>query len=209
MYLQVVQEALLLKQVMSEMSFSMVVKELLPTLMVLEAAVEVPEKGKGGDAPVPSTGSIAPGGVAGADGGAEGGKGHNTTNVGIAGGVPGAGGSGGAVRATSNSVMKGGDGANGKIILSFKLVTGLSTIFLGSNNDITVYPNPATDKLYISSANKAIHKIQLIDLTGKVVYSCNFITQNGSIDLSGARSGLYVVLVNTKNNIYTTKVIKE
>jgi hypothetical protein len=167
------------------------------------------EKGKGGDAPVPSTGSIALGGVAGANGGAEGGKGHNTTNVCIAGGVPGAGGSGGAVRATSNSFMKGGDGANGKIILSFKLlVTGLSTIQSNSNKTIDIYPNPATDKLNLNAIGHRINKIQLVDLTVKVVLINNEVIKNECIDLSVLLKGLYFIKIFTSDGIYTAKVIK-
>ena len=53
-----------------------------------------------------------------------------------------------------------------------------------------IYPNPASDKLFVNSAGKAVSKIQLIDLTGKVVYSKNEVSQNEMIDLSGFNDGL-------------------
>lgn len=159
-------------------------------------------KGKGGDA---ITGSNSYG-IAGVDGGAEGGKGINSTNVGNAGKVPGAGGSGAAVRASANTSLKGGSGGNGKIIFSFSLATDLTTIGLGSNKIIGVYPNPATDKIYINSNGLAVNTVQLIDLYGKVVYLANETLPDGRIDLSGISSGLYIVKIHVGDNIYTNKV---
>jgi hypothetical protein len=74
------------------------------------------------------------------------------------------------------------------------------------NNQIKIYPNPATDKLYINSAGKAIHKIELIDSTGKVVYTDKEVSLNKTIDLSGFLSGLYFVKVRTSDDVFTTKV---
>jgi len=160
------------------------------------------EAGKGGDAAV----GINTGGLAGAGGGAQGGNGINSTNVGNPGKVPGAGGSGAAVRASANNIRKGGEGANAKIVFTFKIVTGLRSIS-GSNQTITIYPNPATDKLFYNSADKLISKIQLVDLTGKIVYTANVKQFNGSIDLSGIASGLYLVKVHSAENIYMSRII--
>ncbi len=162
--------------------------------------------GKGGDAPLPSTGSVAPGGTAGIDGGAEGGKGINSSNVGNPGKVPGAGGSGAAVRQSANTSLKGGSGANGKIIFTFNLTTGIEMIDLGSDKFIDIYPNPATDKLFFAAENKQINKIQLFDLTGKIVYSANVKLQNGSVDLKGIAKGMYLVKILLDNNIITKKI---
>ena len=54
-----------------------------------------------------------------------------------------------------------------------------------------IYPNPASDKLFVNSAGNAVSKIQLIDLTGKVVYSKNEVSQNEMIDLSGFNNGFF------------------
>lgn len=70
----------------------------------------------------------------------------------------------------------------------------------------SIYPNPATDKLYINFPDSDVRKIQLVDLTGKIVYEANQISQNESIDLSGFISGLYIVRVHTSNDIITTKI---
>ena len=76
-----------------------------------------------------------------------------------------------------------------------------------NSNGNPVFPNPATDKLFINAAGKAIHKIQLIDLTGKVVYIKNEVNDNETIDLDGFISGLYFVRIYTDDDIYTSKVM--
>ncbi len=158
--------------------------------------------GKGGDA---TSGSNSFG-IGGADGGADGGMGINSTNIGNAGNVPGAGGSGAAVRASANNSMKGGDGANGKMIFYFKSATTSTLLLTETNKSISIYPNPAVEKLFYSSTDKQIEKIQLIDVAGKMVYTNNVQLFNGSIDLSGIASGLYVAKLQTSNSSYTTRV---
>jgi len=150
-------------------------------------------------------GSSPAAGLAGAGGGAVGGTIANTTNPGNPGAAPGAGGSGANVRAAKNTSLKGGNGANGKIILSFSHVTGLSTIS-SSNKSIEIYPNPATDKLIFNSTDKLIGKIELVDLTGIIVYISNVQLYNGSIDLKGIAKGLYLVKLHAENTIITKKI---
>lgn len=159
--------------------------------------------GKGGNGGAPFAG------IAGISGGAEGGTGINSTNVGNPGKVPGAGGSGAAVRASANSSRNGGEGGNGKIIFNFSRVAVSSTNIPEVNNTIFVFPNPATEKLFIRSGKQAIDKIQLIDLTGKIVYTRNLTGQTETIDLLGFNSGLYLVKVYTSDEVFTEKVFVE
>lgn len=73
-------------------------------------------------------------------------------------------------------------------------------------HSIHIYPNPATDKLYLNFTNQNIDKIQLVDSIGRVVYSKREVNQNESIDLSQFNGGVYIVRIYTSDNIYTTKV---
>ena len=73
-------------------------------------------------------------------------------------------------------------------------------------HSIHIYPNPATDKLYLNFTNQNIDKIQLVDSIGRVVYSKREVNQNESIELSQFNSGFYIVRIHTSNNIHTTKV---
>jgi len=161
-------------------------------------------EGKGGD------GGTVTAGTAGAGGGAAGGTGTNLNGIlPTAGNTPGAGGAGAGVRNntpfTDNNVHRtGAGGANGKLIINTDINSGLTS---QSDNHFTIYPNPATDNLHINTYGKPINKIQLIDLTGKVIFSSNYSTE--SIDISGFDGGIYFVKSYTENGVYTSKVIIE
>lgn len=159
-------------------------------------------KEKGGDA----TSGNASMGIGGTDGGANGGVGFNSTNVGNMGNMPGGGGSGAAVRTSPNNTLKGGDGANGKIILTFKNTINSIPKRLDLGYKIDVYPNPASDKVYLNSNGLLVSSVQLIDLYGKVVYKANNTENDGSIDVSSLASGLYFVKVYSNDLILTTSI---
>jgi hypothetical protein len=161
--------------------------------------------GNGGDAVASPGNNVNSMGLAGAGGGANGGEGFNSTNVGRPGSVPGAGGSGAAVRASANSTMKGGDGANGAMIFTFT-VAPLSTMKAELDSSVDIYPNPVSDKVYYNSKDQEINSVQLVDLSGKVLYSANVKQQRGSIDLSTVAKGVYLVILNTESSSITKKI---
>lgn len=155
--------------------------------------------GNGGNAAVATPGS------AGNGGGAIGGAGHNKTNIGLPGGVPGAGGSGAAVRVTANTTMKAGDGANGKIIFTFQ--NNLKVAENEMSKGVSVYPNPASDIINIDVDGDLIEKIQLLDISGKIVFS-NSKNRDTKIDVSQLPSGIYFVLAHTNKGVHKIKFIK-
>lgn len=155
--------------------------------------------GNGGNAAVATPGS------AGNGGGAIGGAGHNGTNIGNPGQTPGAGGSGAAVRITPNSTRKAGDGANGKIIFTFQ--NNLKVAENEMSKGITVYPNPASNIINIDVDGDSIEKIQLLDISGKIVFS-NSKKIDTKIDVSQLPSGIYFVLAHTNKGVYKIKFIK-
>jgi hypothetical protein len=69
------------------------------------------------------------------------------------------------------------------------------------------YSNPATGQLFYNAAGESVTKIELVDLTGKVVFSANSPEQNGNIDLTGFGSGLYIFRIYTENELLTSKVM--
>ncbi len=97
-------------------------------------------------------------------------------------------------------------------------IQGLST----SNKELMaktggkVYPNPATDRLYIDLPEPAGHEnieITLSDLYGKVVIKKNetfiFNSDRTELDLSAISPGIYIVNINNgKEIISTEKIIK-
>ncbi|TNF46938.1 MAG: T9SS type A sorting domain-containing protein, partial [Bacteroidetes bacterium] len=77
----------------------------------------------------------------------------------------------------------------------------------GLKNSIHIYPNPASGKLYINSDGNSSKKMEMFDLSGKVVYAGRLVNQNETIDLNGFLSGLYFIRVYTPKDVFNTKVI--
>lgn len=74
---------------------------------------------------------------------------------------------------------------------------------------ISVYPNPATDKVTLSSERYTMDKVVLYDIFGQQVrvFNVNDLTQD--IDLSQLRPGTYFLYISTTNGIAVQKVVKK
>lgn len=67
-----------------------------------------------------------------------------------------------------------------------------------SDQQMALYPNPATDKLYVRIAeNNAVAQLQIVHLSGKVVLSEQFTGNTHTIDINGLPAGIYFVLLRT------------
>jgi len=64
------------------------------------------------------------------------------------------------------------------------------------NGTFNVYPNPASDILYIDMNNQTLNRISIIDVTGRVMENRK-VEDNGriSLDVSGLKGGLYMLLL--------------
>ncbi len=84
---------------------------------------------------------------------------------------------------------------------------GLETL----ENNILVYPNPATDLVTVSfGQNAASATVQVIDQIGKQVFSGNYSnTASVSIDFSGFSAGIYQLNVQTDTFTITDKILKK
>lgn len=82
----------------------------------------------------------------------------------------------------------------------------LSDIELIHNPELKVYPNPTSSFLYFETVNK-INKIDIIDLSGKVIKKFNTVTEN-KIDLSGLVDGVYFVSFYNTDNFVSQKKIQ-
>jgi len=121
------------------------------------------------------------------------------------------------------SIMAGNVGPGGFIMpgneffvddISFTFPTGINE----ANNDmpgITVFPNPASDKITVSSLEK-INAIEIYNLIGEKVYVIN--NSNNAvgipmgqtsigIDLSGFQKGIYFVKMYGQENSQTKKIV--
>ncbi|WP_254411179.1 T9SS type A sorting domain-containing protein [Dyadobacter diqingensis] len=85
-----------------------------------------------------------------------------------------------------------------------------SVKFEGIGTDLSVYPNPSTDKLIVPD-HKTVTEIVMSSLNGNTVYkSTSFATGGGFIDVKSLAKGLYIVKVTHQDGTITTsKVVIE
>jgi endoglucanase len=74
------------------------------------------------------------------------------------------------------------------------------------NIEILVGPNPVTNQLTISESKyDKIYKIELVEMTGKVILSQNYAP---TIELSNLQKGVYILKLHLKSRIKSVKIIK-
>ncbi len=92
------------------------------------------------------------------------------------------------------------------VITVFNDITGIET---GKSVTFSYYPNPVTEKLYLSSSER-IRTIKVFTINGNLIESLTFNEESVSIDFNQFKSGIYFLEVNgaqgTKKNI---KIIKQ
>lgn len=79
------------------------------------------------------------------------------------------------------------------------------------NKAITLYPNPASNMLYISNAGgAAIRSVQIYSLTGQQLYNQSYSQPNDeySIPVSQLQSGTYLVSIETASGLITKRIVK-
>ena len=79
--------------------------------------------------------------------------------------------------------------------------------FVIEENNLNIYPNPAKDKIYVSS-NTLIDRISVYTIFGQMVYKSLEKENKTTIDISPFAKGVYLVKVFTDGNAKTKKIIK-
>lgn len=71
--------------------------------------------------------------------------------------------------------------------------------FIAENNEFTIYPNPVSDYLYVNGEREKVKMAQIIDLSGKVIYSEKDPFRNKTnISVQGIPAGVYFLKLNEK-----------
>jgi hypothetical protein len=83
------------------------------------------------------------------------------------------------------------------------LTTGIVEI---SEKNISVFPNPANDILYINGLSQNT-KVSIFDIFGKMVFSKQI--TNNQIDLNSFQSGVYSIKMENSKGIVTRKFVKK
>ena len=66
---------------------------------------------------------------------------------------------------------------------------------------LSVYPNPATDRLYVDAEN--LQRVEIYDMAGRIVLT----SVASVIDLNDVETGVYFVTVRTENAVKTAKLV--
>jgi hypothetical protein len=84
-----------------------------------------------------------------------------------------------------------------------------SGIAANSLNDIKIYPNPATNELYIIS-NERINSVEIVDVSGHAVFLPSFGGVGGGIiNVSHLSAGFYFVKIHTDKGVAVRKIVKQ
>jgi len=74
--------------------------------------------------------------------------------------------------------------------------------------NVSLYPNPASNRLNISAAN-TIKNAEIYNVLGKKVMNVTINKTSESIDISNLASGVYMIKYNIENTVGTAKFIKQ
>jgi hypothetical protein len=98
------------------------------------------------------------------------------------------------------------------IVLDWALPNPASVKENQNSTDVTIYPNPTSDKISIALKNNtSACKIQIMNLEGSKIYEENIEYPNGetrTVDLSRFADGIYFVNVQSRQNLSITRVVK-
>lgn len=73
-------------------------------------------------------------------------------------------------------------------------------------NTIKVYPNPANNLITVNS-NFDIQKVEILDLTGKIIKSIH--QSNNPINISELTKGIYFLKIYSNDDVFSKKIIKQ
>ncbi len=87
------------------------------------------------------------------------------------------------------------------LVAYFNVINVIANI----NNEISVFPNPAKNKIYINSEIN-IDDIAIICISGKEAYRRKINNKSAKINISGITPGIYILKVFTQNEIIFKKI---
>jgi hypothetical protein len=71
----------------------------------------------------------------------------------------------------------------------------------------SIYPNPASDLLYINGLNNESATVTIFDVSGKIVINQSL--TNNTIDVSSLPKGIYILRVTTVESVHTSRFVKK
>jgi hypothetical protein len=72
-----------------------------------------------------------------------------------------------------------------------------------------LYPNPTTETLTVTTPNTANKTLQIIDLTGKIIYHTTTSNNQTNINVSQLKNGIYFIKIISNNQIIFKQFVKQ
>lgn len=76
------------------------------------------------------------------------------------------------------------------------------------SGQISIYPNPVSDHLTITSDNKPVDRLKISDLTGRVIDEYENTSRQRNFDFSDLQTGIYLISIEAGGRVYTSKLVK-
>ena len=83
---------------------------------------------------------------------------------------------------------------------------GISTESL--DDQINLYPNPVSDKLYIKNSSDKVKRVLILDINGKIWLSKQLSDMDFELNLSLLPSGCYIIVIKSNEHVLTRKLVK-
>lgn len=74
---------------------------------------------------------------------------------------------------------------------------------------ILVFPNPVNEQLSLDLGTASSAQIQFLNVSGKLVMEKQIIESKSTLDVAHLSSGIYFIRIQTKNELFTKKLIKK
>lgn len=78
---------------------------------------------------------------------------------------------------------------------------------IDNQKEISIYPNPATDKIIITNLPDVVKELSIITIEGIEVYSKKHISTNIEISIADFKTGIYIINICSKESVFKRKVI--
>ena len=99
------------------------------------------------------------------------------------------------------------DDSNKATVMYYNAPAGINEL---QSSQISIYPNPATDKITIEiAAGLASSQLSIINLNGEEVLTRQITQPKTQIDISNLPSGVYIVRLTNDKTVEVRKIIKE
>ena len=96
-----------------------------------------------------------------------------------------------------------------RIIGTYGFITpGSAAVTSFNAGSVSVYPNPSATAFTFNAGNNVINSIQLIDVTGKVVYTTTLNATTATVNATGLSAGMYFARLTSANATQTIRVVK-